>query len=113
MEYLVLFVVILVIAATIKRFNDGTLTPHSEEKIADVYQYSRKESIMTKAESAFYQRLMSVAGDRYFIFPQVHLSALLNNQTKGHYWKAAFQRSNRTSVDYILCDKETMKTIYA
>lgn len=76
------------------------------------YRYARKEAIMTKAEAAFYGRLLSVAGDRYYIFPQIHLSALLTNQTKGRYWKAAFQRINLTSVDYVLCDKQTMYPVY-
>ena len=68
---------------------------------------------MTQAEAAFYDRLLNIAGNRYYIFPQIHLSSLLTNQTKGRYWKAAFQRINRTSVDYVLCNKQTMRPVYA
>ena len=77
------------------------------------YLYSRKEALMTAAETKFFHRLQSIAGDRYYIFPQIHLSALLKNETKGKYWKAAFQRINRTSVDYVLAHKDTLQVAYA
>ncbi len=57
--------------------------------------YGPKEAIMTNAEMNFYHRLERIAQDKYYIFPQIHLSALLTNHTKGRYWKAAFQRINR------------------
>ncbi|MDB5166914.1 MAG: topoisomerase [Candidatus Saccharibacteria bacterium] len=110
MNYIVLLVVVLFVIVIVSGVRSRA---RPSEKVADVYQYSRKESVMTERETDFFHRLNSVAGDRYFVFPQIHLSALLKNQTKGRYWKAAFQRSNRTSVDYILCDKKTMKTMYA
>lgn len=109
MEYIFAIVAILAVAFVIKTYTAS----RRPEKLANAYEYSRKESVMTAAEAAFYRRLLLVAGDRYFIFPQVHLSSLLINQTKGRYWKAAFQRINRTSVDYVLCDKDSMKAIYA
>ena len=57
--------------------------------------------------------LYRVAGDRYYIFPQVHLSALFKNETVGRYHKLAFQIINRRSVDYVLCDKTTLEPAYA
>ncbi len=77
------------------------------------YFYRRKDYIMTAAEGAFFRRLENICADKYYVFPQIHLSALLSNNTKGKYWKAAFQRINRTSVDYVLVNKETLRTAYA
>lgn len=118
MEYLISFVVIVIIFIIIvsAMIKGGSAVKPAVESIkteASTYVYARKGAVMTAAEAAFYHRLLSVAGDRYYVFPQIHLSALLTNQTKGRYWKAAFQRINRTSVDYVLCDKQTMRAVYA
>ena len=102
-------VVIAIIVKTVKRSG-------SEEGVATGaadYHYGRKDAVMTSVEASFYNVLLRVAGDRYYIFPQIHLSALLTNQTRGRYWKAAFQRINRVSVDYVLCEKQTMRPVYA
>lgn len=68
---------------------------------------------MTKSESDFFRLLNNVAGDKYFIFPQTHLSAILDEKVKGQNWKAAFRHINGKSVDYVLCDKQTLKPVYA
>lgn len=68
---------------------------------------------MTDAEKQFYHRLIAVCQEKYYIFPQIHLSALLYNQTKNRYRKVAFQRINRTSVDFVLAQKDTLQTVYA
>lgn len=85
----------------------------SNSQPSQLYFYSRKDYIMTSAEADFFRRLERLARDKYYVFPQIHLSALLKNQTNGKYWKAAFQRINRTSVDFVLVNRETLKTSYA
>ena len=105
---LMVIIVIVIIGVGGKRFATSNNTVAYSE-----YIYTRKEAIMTMAERAFYARLLNIAGDRYYVFPQIHLSAMLTNQTKGRYWKAAFQRINRTSVDYVLAHKDTLQVAYA
>lgn len=68
---------------------------------------------MTPAENEFYTMLVSAVGERYFVFPQVHLSALLNHEVKGQYWKAAFSSINGKSVDYVISDRTTRKSLAA
>lgn len=77
------------------------------------YKYQAKQSFMTKSENDFFHILNNVAGDRYFIFPQVHLSAILDEKIKGQPWKAAFRHINGKSVDYVLCDRQTLRPVYA
>ena len=77
------------------------------------YDYQAKQYFMTKSESDFFHMLNNVAGDRYFIFPQVHLSAIMDEKIKGQNWKAAFKHINGKSVDYVLCDRQTLKPVYA
>ncbi len=85
----------------------------SSEIKKTIYNYQAKQYFMTKAENDFFRMLNNVAGDRYFIFPQVHLSAILDEKIKGQNWKAAFKHINGKSVDYVLCDRQTLKPVYA
>jgi len=91
-------------------FNKRTGTTEIKKTI---YNYQSKQYFMTKSESDFFYMLNNVAGDRYFIFPQVHLSAILDEKIKGQNWKAAFKHINGKSVDYVLCDRQTLKPVYA
>jgi very-short-patch-repair endonuclease len=112
MDYLYLFIAFCAIGYVIytKPFNKINST---EIKKA-LYSYQAKQYFMTKSENDFFHMLNNVAGDRYFIFPQVHLSAILDEKIKnGQNWNAAFKHINGKSVDYILCDKQTSKPIYA
>jgi len=77
------------------------------------YQYITKQSPMTMAESEFFFKLERIVSDRYFIFPQVHLSSIFDHRVKGQEWKYAFSHINGKSVDYLLCDKETLMPTYA
>jgi len=77
------------------------------------YIYTRKDYIMTSTEANFFKRLERIAGDRYYIFPQIHLSSLLNNRVGRQSWRGALSHIQRKSVDYALVDRQTMKTAYA
>lgn len=82
-------------------------------KVPPLYSYRAKECIMTPSEAEFFEKLHSAVGDRYYIFPQIHLSALLDEKVVGQNWNAAFRHINGKSVDYVLCDKVTLKPAYA
>lgn len=68
---------------------------------------------MTKTESEFFFKLEKVVSARYFVFPQVHLSAILDYKVKGQDWHYAFRHINGKSVDFVLCDKITLRPTYA
>ena len=68
----------------------------------NVYSYTAKSLMMTRTESEFFLKLDHVVSERYHVFPQVHLSALF-----------AFRHINGKSVDFVLCDKETLRPTYA
>ena len=109
-EMLVLLFIIIVAGAFVATKSSSS---KPSQMAAQRYFYSKKDAIMTPAEAAFYKRLAHITAGKYIVFPQIHLSALLKNETKGKYWKAAFQRINRTSVDYVLADIETLQAVYA
>lgn len=77
------------------------------------YHYFAKSHIMTQRESEFFKQLNEMLGSKWYIIPQVHLSALLNHKVKGQNWNAAFKHINGKSVDYVLLSKETMKPVCA
>jgi len=79
----------------------------------NIYGYLAKDLPMTRTEAEFFKKLNNAVSERYYVFPQVHLSAVLNPNISGKDWIYAFRHINSKSVDYILCDKETLRPTYA
>jgi len=79
----------------------------------NAYNYKAKSSLMTNTEGAVFRKIERAVSERYYIFPQVHLSAILDHRIEGQEWKYAFSHINGKSVDYVLCDKETLRPAYA
>lgn len=79
----------------------------------NLYTYSAKPSVMTRAENDFFVTLDRAVSERYFVFPQIHLSSLLDHRVKGQEWTYAFRHINSKSVDYVLCDRQTLQPAYA
>lgn len=77
------------------------------------YAYTAKSLMMTRTESEFFTKLDQAVSQRYYVFPQVHLSALLDHKVKGQDWSHAFWHINGKSVDFVLCDKITLRPTYA
>ena len=77
------------------------------------YEYRKKDCIMTEAEHKCFNALEQAVGDRYYIFPQVHLPSILDHKIKGQKWVSAFFHISQKSVDFVLCDKEKMSPILA
>ena len=79
----------------------------------NVYNYSAKNLLMTRTEAEFFTKLDQAVKERYYVFPQVHLSALLDHKIKGQDWRFAFRHINGKSVDFVLCDRVTLRPTYA
>lgn len=77
------------------------------------YSYSAKDLIMSRAEAQFFKQLSFVVSERYYVFAQVHLSSLLDHRIRGQDWSIAFRHINGKSVDFVLCEKATLKPVYA
>jgi hypothetical protein len=105
-----LFIIFILYIIVKLKGDSAEPTPAQREQI---YFYSKKSRFMTPSEMEFYRELVDVAADKYHVFPQVRIASLINNDTKGKYWKASLSRINNKSVDYVLCDKETLVVAYA
>lgn len=114
-------IIFLVAVLIILVFVDSTLriknTKNNQTETTKIkksnYHYYAKNYIMTQRESEFFKQLNEMLGSKWYIIPQVHLSALLNHKVKGQNWNAAFKHINGKSVDYVLLSKETMKPVCA
>lgn len=75
------------------------------------YRYYAKSYIMTSRENECFKILNEIFSSKWFVVPQVHLSALLDYRVKGQNWNAAFCHINGKSVDFVLIGKESYKVI--
>ena len=78
-----------------------------------LYEYRRKDCLMTDSEREFFNVLFSAVGNKYYIFPQIHLDAILNYKIVGQSWFGAFRHIDEKSVDFMICDEKTLKPLLA
>ncbi len=106
LKFIIPLVIFLVLIQVVKnRFRTGIKESQ--------YAYKRKDFLMTPAEHTFFNKLQSAVGETYYIFPQVHLSSIVDQKVVGQNWKAALSHIDRKSVDFVLCDKEFCKPLLA
>lgn len=77
------------------------------------YKYYAKSYVMTSRENECFKILNEIFSSKWFVVPQVHLSALLDYRVKGQNWNAAFRHINGKSVDFVLIGKESYRVICA
>lgn len=87
--------------------------PKISEQVQRAFTYSRKGSIATPTELIFYRRLLLITKGNYAIVPQAHLSSFLDEKTKGQNWKRAFYAINSKSVDFLVCEKDSLRPLFA
>lgn len=111
---LVLAVIIaLILVAKMIKFAQPEQESQKALPIKPKYYYARRNFIMSQSEARLFRRLEVLCGDRYYIFPQVHLSSLLDHKAYKQDWRAALAAIQRKSVDFALVDKATLETRYA
>jgi hypothetical protein len=84
-----------------------------KEEIRPGYQYQCRETLMTHSEHELFKILLEIVGGEYYVFPQVHLDAILNYKIRGQSWIGAFRHINEKSVDFVICDKQFEKPLLA
>jgi hypothetical protein len=99
-------------AAIYKGYSSGKRESEVESK-KKVYHYSKKTFLMSKSESEFFNALSTVVPQEYSVFPQIHLSSIVDHKVKGQNWAAALRTINQKSVDFVLCDKPFNRPVLA
>ena len=111
MGILIIFIVLIIIAIILlKRYSPEIFL---DQKSKALYNYKRKDFLMSRAEHEFFDILVDITKDQYYVFPQIHLSTILDNKVVGHNWKGAFRHIDEKSVDYVICDKAYIKPLLA
>ncbi len=77
------------------------------------YTYKPKGHLMTRREEECFRTLNRIFEKKYYVVPQVHLSALFSHEIPGQSYKGAFAHINGKSVDFVLMNKETLKPVCA
>ncbi len=84
-----------------------------EEKRKPLYNYKRKDFLISRPEHEFFDILVEILENQYHIFTQVHLPTILDHKITGQNWKGAFSHINGKSVDFVICDKSDIKPLLA
>ena len=95
----------------IKQAEDSSENNNQSKK--SQYKYYAKSYVMTSRENECFKILNEIFSSKWFVVPQVHLSALLDYRVKGQNWNAAFRHINGKSVDFVLIGKESYRVICA
>lgn len=104
--------VVLAVIVIIAFFILAALFGGQPEKL--LYQYKRRECIMTNAERKCFNSLIEAVGSSYHIFAQVHLPSILDHKIyNGQKWFAAFRHIDEKSVDFVLCTKNDLRPVLA
>ncbi len=101
MDKLIILVIVLGIIVVFA----GLVRSKGMKPLKSEYQYKHKNFFMTRAEHECYDALVRAVGDRYYVFPQVHLPSIVDSEVAGQNWKGAFRHISQKSVDFVLCDK--------
>lgn len=123
MDIFIFFIILSIalwIAVVVKRIRSKPSISHEDASqlkptaaIPAIYHYERRDLIMTRAENEFFKMLDQAIGQKYYVFPQVHLSSLFEHKVHGQDWWKAFHHINRKSVDFVICDRQTVQPVAA
>lgn len=101
-EAMIKLIIIFAVVVTIGVFFEILQGKERQQK---KYQYKQKNFFMSRAEHECYDALVVAVGEKYLIFPQVHLPSIVDNKVVGQNWHGAFRHISQKSVDFVLCDK--------
>jgi hypothetical protein len=98
----------IIIAAMIAVVVVAIAIVEGPRKIDFSFYLKRKYLFDAKSEFELFNILLSIYGDRFYVFPQVHYSHIVTVRDDASfsdrmkYWN----KINRKSADFVLCDKE-------
>ncbi len=111
MTILVIFTVLLI--AVVIAFEIFTASESSDKKEKPVFDYGRKDFLMSRAEHIFFDILVEVLGGQYHVFPQIHLDEIIYPKSYSGKRIFSFRHINQKSVDFVVCDKAYIKPLLA
>lgn len=104
-KYILIFIVFVGVIV----FIIDLLNKKKEENTGpDLSVYEKKPYLFdTNSEFSLYKTLLELFGDKYFIFPQVNYSHLIQpRKTTWEEERKYRSRIDRKSADFVICDKD-------
>lgn len=84
------------------------------EPPANMPIYSGRQNLLTKMELSFYRALKKAAGEDYIIMCQVSLRQVIRVRPMNPFSsQSAFDRISRETLDFVLCEAETLSVVAA
>lgn len=101
--FLVLIFLVLIVLKVILEFT----------KKNNKFPYTKKKYFLTPTEQKFYGMLHEWFQDKYYIFPQIHLSSLIEVANSERKQYTYLNKIDRKSIDFVLFDKLNMLPLLA
>lgn len=101
MKVLFLIIVVIVFFVVIAKIAAGK--KNGTGKTGEKPPYFRKKTLLNEKEQVLFHRLIE-AMPGYYVMAQVRLADIVGVQ-KCKNWQAWFNKINRKSVDFVICDK--------
>lgn len=91
----------------------GITTRRRQRQVMTNCRYRPRKRLMEGTERRCFQLLVDLFGQKFYVIPQVSLSALLNHKVGTQDRHAAYHFIENKSVDFVLCNKRTLRPICA
>lgn len=86
----------------------AVMVPLLKPKKKEIFPYKKNNYLLTSNERTFYALLEEIIDlSKYEIFSQVRLSDIIKVETGTGKYIAYFNKINKKSPDFVLCDKKT------
>lgn len=77
----------------------------------DIYPYQKKKYFLTRSERVFFEILLQIINNQYFIFPQVHIASVLEVKKGQANYMSFFNKIIRKSFDFVIFDKQNLNAL--
>lgn len=91
----------------------GITTRRRQRQVMTNCRYRPRKRLMEGPERRCFQLLVDLFGQKFYVIPQVSLSALLNHKVGTQDRHAAYHFIENKTVDFVLCNKRTLRPICA
>lgn len=76
-------------------------------------KYKLRQGLLSKAEINFYKALLDYKKDSNPVFAKIRLADIFTPEASGKGYMASFNKISAKHIDFLVCDKDTLKPIYA
>jgi len=91
----------------------GLVPPTAAEPPAEQFPYKAKEALLTRGEIAFFAVLLQAVSDQQLVLSMVRLADVLYIPKGTERWQSHFNRIQSKHLDFVLCDKATLRPLLA